>query len=154
MQTIQRTLLTLAALALMLTPVLAEHPSEHPTEHPSDHGSTVSKENLAEAIEMYVSQEAEVKGGYFLVFDGKADKPLVLSLKKVHKERLSKVGKDTYFACADFVTPGGKAYDLDIFMKGADAENLVVTEVSVHKEDGKARYKWQQKRGVWKKKKL
>jgi hypothetical protein len=161
-KTFNRTIWLLSALLVALSAgtLLAEHPTEHPTEHPSEHptehpqGGKVSKDNLAEAIEAYVEHEAELKGGYFLVFDPKSEKPLVLTLKKVHKERLANISKGVYFACADFVTPNGKVYDLDIFMEGPDAGDLTVTEVAVHKESGKARYNWQEKRGVWKKKSL
>jgi len=59
--------------------------------------------------------------------------------------------KDTYFACADLKNADGHMYDLDVFMSGPDKDHLAVTEVSVHKKDGKERYTWAQKGGVWKK---
>jgi len=109
-------------------------------------------EDLAKAIEGYVQKDAALKGGYFVVYDPVAKQPLALTLVKVHKDRLSKMGDDTYFACADFTTPDGKVYDLDVFMQGADAGSLKATEVSVHKEAGKARYGWAEENGIWKKK--
>jgi hypothetical protein len=115
---------------------------------------TVTKDELADAIDTYIEKESELKGGYFLIFDQHGKKPLVLTLDKVHRARLAKVGKDLYFACADFATPQGKLYDLDIFMKGKDKESLVVIEISVHKEDGKERYTWFEKDGTWHKKPL
>jgi hypothetical protein len=114
----------------------------------------VTKDELADAIETYVKKESGLKGGYFLVFDQHAKSPLVLTLDKVHRARLAKIGKNVYFACADFATPRGKLYDLDIFMKGKNKESLVVTEISVHKEDGKERYTWFEKDGTWHKKPL
>ena len=87
-----------------------------------------------------------------MVYDTVADEALVLTLKKVHKDRLSQVGPKVYFACADFKTPQDKVYDLDIFMKGTDKDRLQVTEITVHKEDNKARYTWFETGGVWKKK--
>lgn len=148
-------LILLVIMLMGFVPVVfaGEHPSEHPANE--SHGSdtkTIAKEDLAVAIEAYVKKDAALKGGYFLVYDGKAKKALVLTLVKVHKDRLSKVGDDVYFACADFKTPGGKVYDLDIFMKGHDKNHLVVTEVTVHKKAGKARYSWYEEKGVWKKK--
>ena len=86
------------------------------------------------------------------MYDKTAGEPLVLTLLKVHKERLATVGEGVYFACADFVTPTGKIYDLDIFMQGPDKDHLAVTEISVHKEAGKARYTWYEKGGIWSKK--
>jgi len=125
----------------------AEHPKEHPVDMAGQSG--VTKENLAMIINAYVAKDAALKGGYFLFYDDKTKKPLVLSLDRVHEDRLSKVAADTYFACADFKTPTGKMYDLDIFMKGKDKNSLEVTEITVHKENGKERYKWLESDGVW-----
>lgn len=161
-------------LGLVSSGFAQEHPSEHPSEHPKEQSKEqskehpkehpkdkkgsdtkhagVTKEQLAEAIEEYVKKDAALHGGYFLVFDSVAGKPLALSLAKVHKKRLSKVGKDLYFACADFETRDGRVYDLDIFMKGPDKAGLEVTEISVHKEQGKERYNWVERKGLWHKK--
>lgn len=139
-----------------------EHPHEHPSggekaEHPAKpaeekKAASVSKEALAEAISTYVEKDADLKGGYFLVFDPVSKQPLALKLEKVHKDRLSQVDKNVYFACADFRTHDGKkVYDLDVFMRGPDKAHLKVTEISVHKEDGAERYGWVEKDGVWSK---
>lgn len=133
-----------------------EHPDkeakgeEHPTKKAP--AKAVTKEELAEAIEEYVTKDAELKGGYFLVYDQEAGETLALKLDLVHKARLSRISADVYFACADFKTPKGKTYDLDVFMKGTTKNNLKVTEVAVHKEEGKARYTWHEEGGIWKKK--
>ena len=79
-----------------------------------------------------------------MVIDPKTDTVLKLRLEKVHKERLSHIGKNIYFACADFNAESGKVYDLDIFLQGSNTDNLTVTEISVHKEDGIARYGWKE----------
>lgn len=131
-----------------------KHPAEHPSEFPKKETTAITKENLAKAIEKYLRQEVELKGGYFLIFDEKVNKPLALTLDKVHKKRLSKVGEDLYFACADFKTPMGKVYDLDIFMKGNDLDKLKIAEISIHKENGKARYTWFEEKGIWKQKSI
>lgn len=138
----------------------AEHPSEHPSgkmqmEHPAKQmgemeKASLTKEELAEAIRAYVEKEAALKGGYFLVYDKLAEKPLVLSLKKVHEDRLATIGDGVYFACADFVTPNGKLYDLDIFMKGHNKNDLEVTDITIHKKEGKERYTWFEEDGRWK----
>ena len=132
--------------------LIAEHPTEHPSEHPTTIKSpklTISQ--LAESIEKYIEQDVKLKGGFF-VFDVKNNEILNLTLLKIHKERLSNIGNDTYFACADFQASNGKVYDLDVFMTGKLQDNLVVTEINVHKESGIARYGWQNRRGVWVKK--
>ena len=123
-----------------------EHPAEQSTK------SGVTKEELAEAITEYVEKESALKDGHYVVDDVEGGTTLSLKLDRVHKERLSRVGEDVYFACADFKTPEGKVYDLDVFMKGTTKDSLKVTEVAVHKEEGKARYTWYEQSGIWKKK--
>jgi hypothetical protein len=161
-----------------------EHPSEHPktSEHPTEHPKNVkehprrSKEHpskgkehlsehpkkvkeikindLAKEIKKYVDKDTKLKGGYFMVYDNKANKTLLLKLKKIHKDKLAKVSRDTYFACADFEDPKGKIYDIDIFMQDKHRDHMTVTEVSIHKEAGKPRYTWHEKNGVWRKQKV
>ncbi len=125
--------------------LVAEHPSEHPTTVKS---LKLTISQLAESIEKYIQQDVELKGGFF-VFDVKNDEVLNLTLNKIHKERLSNIGNDTYFACADFKASNGKVYDLDVFMMGKSQDDLVVTEINVHKESGIARYGWQNQSGIW-----
>ena len=136
---------------------------EHPTktkkaEHPTTtitpqivQGETITMQNLARAIEGFVGADIILRGA-FLVIDPKTDTVLKLTLDKVHKERLSHIGENIYFACADFNAENGKVYDLDIFLQGTNTDNLTVTEISVHKEDGTARYGWQEENGIWSKK--
>ena len=129
--------------------LVAEHPTEHPSEHPTTVESpklTISQ--LAESIEKYIQQDVWFKGGFY-VFDVKNDEVLNLKLSKIHKERLSNIGNDTYFACADFKASNGKVYDLDVFMMGKSQDDLMVTEINVHKENGVARYGWQNHSGIW-----
>ena len=118
---------------------------------PKVQGEKITLQNLARAIESFVEADINLRGA-FLVIDPSTDEVLKLNLEKVHKERLSHVGDDIYFACADFNADNGKVYDLDIFLHGNNTDNLTVTEISVHKEDGTARYGWQEENGIWAKK--
>lgn len=128
-----------------------EHPrGEHPTAPKADKG--VSMADLAAAITDYVTKDAALKGGFFLVYDTVDKAPLALTLDHVHTEKLARVGEETYFACADFKTPDGKVYDLDVFMKGSSKKSLQVTEVSVHKKAGVERYTWFEEDEIWNKK--
>lgn len=143
----------LSGLVLFASPQLLSQ--EHP-EHPKKTGkgtektgSTLTPEALAVEVMQYVEEESKLKGGPFLVYDAKSKKPLVLTLDKVHKDKLSKVAEGTYFACSDFKSEDGKTYDLDFFMKESDS-GLQVTEITVHKENGKARYVWAEEKGIWK----
>ena len=148
---------TVALMAVSLAVVLImgckEHPAEHPAEHPKESGGkvTVTKDELADAIEVYV-KEASTAEGYFVVNDEEAGKELKLTLDKVHRKRLSRVGEGLYFACADFKNIDGTIYDLDVFMKGTAKDNLSFSKFSVHKEAGKERYTWYEEGGVWKRK--
>ncbi len=125
-----------------------EHPAEHPAEAPKESGLT--KDQLADAIEAYINGQAAANEGYFPITDEKTGGQLQMTLVKVHRERLAKVGPDHYFACVDFKTPEGKLYDVDFFMKGPDRDNLTFSEFMIHKEDGRERYTWHEENGIWK----
>ncbi len=133
----------------------AEHPAEGGDEHPEAKAAPrkpLTIAELAEAIESYVKDETELKGGHFVVYDDEAQETLKLKLKKIHKDKLAKIEDQVYFACADFETTEGKVYDLDVFMEGPSKDELKVTEITVHKESGEARYTWHEEEGIWKKK--
>jgi hypothetical protein len=66
----------------------------------------------------------------------------------VHKDRLQALADGRYFACVDFKAADGTMVDVDFFLK-KDGDKLVVTDTSVHKIDGKARYNYEEKDGVW-----
>ena len=148
-------------LALMTTGILAavtlvwaeERPQEHPQEHPGDQKSKVSKETLAKAITDYVERDTELKGGFFLVYDPQVRKALTLTLDRVHDDRLSSVKEGLHFACADFKSRDAHLYDLDFFMRESEA-GLQVSEITIHKADGIARYTWKEEQGVWKRQKV
>ena len=127
-----------------------EHP-EHPDhpEHPTKKAPAVDAQALGKAVAEFIANDAELKGGKFLVFDKSVSEVLQLDLLKIHMDRLTGIGNDTYFACADFQASNGKVYDLDIFMNGKSADKLTVTEIIVHKEEGVQRYGWHEKDGVW-----
>ena len=128
--------------------LLSEHP-EHPSEHPTTRKKPkLTIADLAISIGIYIENDMNLKGGFF-VYDKNNKEILDLTLTKIHKERLSNIGGDTYFACADFKGNNGKIYDLDIFMTGKSKDNLDVTESNVHKENGKARYLWENQQGIW-----
>ncbi len=139
--------------ALLLWTVGPTVAGEHP-EHPS-HGAApveVTMEMLGDAIEAYVAWDSELHGGFFYVRDARDGVDLALKLDMVHRARLASLGNGVYFACADFQATNGHVYDLDVFMEakpGGPFHGLVPTEVSVHKKDGAARYRWAEKNGVW-----
>jgi len=153
--------LTSAFLALIsalvffsLQSLAAEHPSEHPKGQSSagQVPKPLTKKEMAAAIQSYVENESKKYGGYYEIYDDLQKKKLSLKLKKIHDDRLSHVGNDVYFFCVDLVDKDGKVYDLDFFMKRGPGGGLDVTEVTIHKQEGKERYMWYEEKGIWKKK--
>ena len=145
---------TIAAVLLWAVAQPVARAQEHPREHPTskkEKTTDVTQETLAEAITGYIAKDAALKGSFFVVYDPQDKQALALTLDKVHKDRLSKVGRGTYFACADFKATDGKMYDLDFFMKEKGSE-LEVTEITIHKKEGTPRYNWMEENGLWKKK--
>ncbi len=138
----------MAILFLATISVSVAFAGEHPSDHPAGEQSAVTTDNIAAAIYAHVKKESK-RSGYFTVED--KGKKLSLTLEKIHKERLSAVKKNLYFACVDFTEKGGKRYDIDFFLKDGGG-SLKVTETMVHKEDGTPRYNWMQKGDFWVKK--
>ncbi len=118
----------------------AEHP-EHPEKVKAEEAS-LTIEELSVVVKEYVKKESEANKGYFLVKDDQQEKTLKLELTKVHEKRLASLGDNVYFVCADFEGTDGNTYDVDIFMKGPNKDNLAATETSVHKVNGEERYTW------------
>ena len=114
---------------------------DHPVNTTGSGSKAGISKSIENSIEKYVKSESALKGGFFLIYDTKTREPLALTLAGVHRESIKKVGRNKYFACADFKTQQGKIYDLDIVMEGSDKNNLQIAEISVHKEAGRARYK-------------
>ncbi len=145
-----RSVVALLLAASLLISKGAAIASDHP-EHPKESAAVkkvFTTDDMASAIESYVSTDAKLKGGHFLIQDGTAG-ILQLTLTKIHLDKLAKVGDALYFACCDFENMRPKkTYDLDFFMQEKD-DQLVVSEIRVHKESGKPRYNWLEKDGVW-----
>lgn len=145
-------LISLSLLTISVSAVAQEHPKEHPKEkakEPSkESANVVSKESLGEAIAGYIHTDSELKGGYFIYYDKKTKKPLILTIDKVHKDKLAKVNEDKYFACTDFKDVDGQTYDMDFFMTSTEA-GLQVSEIMLHKVQGKPRYGWYEQDGLW-----
>ena len=135
------------SILFVALPFMGEHP-EHP-EHPSKKTAPVTIQAVGKAVADFIANDSKLKGGKFMVFDISASEVLQLDLLKIHMDRLTGIGNDTYFACADFQASNGKVYDLDIFMNGKSADELRVTEIIVHKEESVPRYGWQEKDGLW-----
>lgn len=128
-----------------------EHPKEeHPKEHP-EHPKTAKKmstDDIDKAIRAHIEKTAEASGNRFPVKDDVLNKTWNLELVKVHNDKLQALADGRYFACVDFKAADGTMVDVDFFMKKA-GDALEVTDTTVHKINGKTRYGYQEKDGVW-----
>ncbi len=134
-----------------------EHPKEHPQEkkeHPKEHAEhpksekKLSTDDIDKAIREHIEQAAKASGGKFSLKDDVLNKTWELDLVRVHKDKLQALADGRYFACVDFKAADGTMVDVDFFLK-KEGDALAVTDTTVHKINGKARYNYQEKDGVW-----
>jgi hypothetical protein len=143
-----------AALLLMASPAFTqEHPAgqEHPKkgEHPkSEKAKAVTTADLDKAIKARIAEKTKADGGVFKVEDKVLNKTWDLTLVKVHTDKLTPLSADTYFACTDFKAKDGTLVDVDFYLKN-EAGKLVITDTTVHKVNGKPRFNYVEKNGVW-----
>ncbi len=123
-----------------------EHPKEHP-EHPKSE-KKVSTNDIDRAIRAHIESASKASGGRFTVKDDVLKKTWQLELVLVHKDRLQALADGSYFACVDFKADDGTMLDVDFFLN-KKGDDLLVTDTSVHKVNGKARYNYEEKNGVW-----
>ncbi|MBI4054574.1 MAG: hypothetical protein HY402_00415 [Elusimicrobia bacterium] len=149
-----------------------EHPKEHPTEHSQEHptGKKVKgaehsqehpagkkaegadaaeqkkqelREHFSKTVEQYLEQKSGQTEGFFVVRDAALGVDWRLKLDHIHKHRIVSLGKDRFFACADFKQKRGRfssdKLDLDFYVakKGGKWK---VEEVLIHKVNGRPRY--------------
>ena len=136
------------ALALGGAALLAQEHPEHP-EGKKAATKAYSVDDLEASIKSAVAAKEKAGEGYYRLKDKTANKTWQLKLDHVHRERLSRLDEKTYFACTDFKSSDGHTVDVDFFMKDKDGK-LVMSDATVHKIDGKARYNWEEKDGFWK----
>ena len=123
-----------------------EHPKEHPQNPPSE--KKVSTDDIDAAIRAHIEEKSKASGGRFEVRDDVLNKTWSLELVRVHKDKLQALADGRYFACVDFQAADATTVDVDFFLK-KDGDKLAVTDTTVHKIDGKARYNYEEKNGVW-----
>lgn len=149
-----------AGIFLSNLAVAAEHPGEHPgtpakTEHKEHPGKTHTEEHpgkkemlsageIIKGIKDHINAVSEANNGYYPLTDTEEGKDLKLKLVKVHEDKVSYIKKDdAYFACTDFVTDDGVAYDVDFWMKKTAEGKLEAYQTKVHKKDGNPRFTYQ-----------
>lgn len=113
------------------------------TEDESTLLSPLVTRDIQEGIEVHIDEQSRLGEGYFrLSFEGKE---LKLKLVRVHTEYLATLEPGVHFACVDLACPDGNVYDVDFFLYGNPGE-MVVTETTVHKINGKPLYVWKQRK--------
>lgn len=153
-------LFTAAVLCALLvaSPAAAQEDPELPPEDPEAEmvepeaatGDSLTAGDVADAIDAYIEDDADLKGGAFVVYDPIERKPLALSLVEVHGDELAGIGNDVYFACATMKSSDGTSYDIDFFVALDQDTSLQIIDIAVHGKAGKLRYAWSQADGVWK----
>ena len=146
-----------AAACLSISPLAAaqekkeqekkEHPKEHPSEHPKSENK-LSTGDIDKAIRGHIEKISAAASGRFPVKDDVLKKTWDLKLVRVHNDKLQALADGRYFACVDFEASDATMVDVDFFLK-KDGDGLAVTDTTVHKINGKARYGYQEKDGVW-----
>ncbi|MDP3504951.1 MAG: transglutaminase-like domain-containing protein [Myxococcales bacterium] len=133
-------LLLLPACAHQPVPVPAAVPIATPALRTVEAARAVTAD-IARGIERHIARESEAQQGFFrLPFE---QRELRLKLVRVHLEYLASLGSLKNFACVDLVDTDGEVYDVDFFMDGPP-DDMVVTETTVHKINGKPLYAWEQ----------
>ena len=137
-------------LAVSLPVVMAQEHPEHPTGKTAA-TKAMSIDDLEKEIKSAIEEKTKAGKGSYRLDDKVAKKTWDLKLDHVHRERLSRLNEHTYFACTDFKSSDGHVVDVDFFMKEKNGK-LTMSDATVHKVDGKARYAWEEtKGGYWKK---
>lgn len=135
-------------ILLLMFALMQEHP-EHPTDKKAEKPAhSYTMDELATAITSDIESTQKKNDGWYSIKDEKTGTTRKMKLDHVHRERLAQVDPKTYFACTDFKTDDGHTVDVDFFMKD-NGEKLVMSDSSIHKVDGVARYNWKEKDGYW-----
>ncbi|MCI0412301.1 hypothetical protein L0222_05795 [bacterium] len=143
MKNLTGSLLSLTVLCFLCAVVIAGE------EQSTSEGTStqVTAEDVANAVTAAVQAQFKADG-MFHAKDNVLNKTWDLSMEKVHKDKLHVLENGDYFACVDFKAKDGAMLDVDFFLKNKDGK-LVVTDSSIHKVDGTARYTYQEKGGVY-----
>lgn len=89
---------------------------------------------VREAIERYVQQETNLKGGFF-VRDPQEKQIRDLTFDLVHQDVEAKPG-NLQVVCVDFQDRAKNRLDLDFSLKPTASGDLEVTDIKIHKVNG------------------
>ena len=145
---LRRSLLVLVTAMGLAAGARAVGAQEHPKEEHPKGTKAVSKTTLEKAIKDQIGEKAKANGGKFAVEDPVLKKTWQLELVRVHTEKLTQLDEKTYFACVDFKADDGTPVDVDFYMKN-DGSKLTLSDTTVHKVNGKARFNYEKKGNYW-----
>ncbi|MFB6258495.1 MAG: transglutaminase-like domain-containing protein [Flavobacteriales bacterium] len=107
----------------------------------------VSVAAIEKGVRSYIEEHSQGKEGRFEL--EKEGDTLRLKLVRVHTEYIATLGPQRHFACVDLAEANGDVYDVDFFLEGSKG-NMTITQLTVHKLNGKPFYTWEQKKdGTW-----
>lgn len=105
--------------------------------------------DVKDAVLEYIWRIDEQTDGRFELFDPQQQKVLILHLMEdIDDERIFRSVEDETIVCLDMMSPDGRIYDIDFIVTGADTDNPVVRDVSIHKVEDYPRYEWEEQDGV------
>lgn len=135
------TALYILAAGLFITGnALAEHPGEHPG-NPAD--MSIGPADVKYYIISHIEDVKKKNNGVYKIKDTKQNKELSLNFEKFHMPVRIIEGK-TYFMCMDFHdTKSATVYDLDFWLEDNGDGGLKVVAEKVHKQDGVARFTYE-----------
>lgn len=96
--------------------------------------SPQEKTAVSKAITDYVQKDQQLKGS-FLIKDEKVGAVRELKFDHVHAG-VDPTADGRYVACVDF-KEGNKVLDLDFYLKPASAGKFEISDIRIHKIDGK-----------------
>jgi hypothetical protein len=98
----------------------------------------------------FINGKATQSGGRFAVNDELSEQTRQLKLKKIHTEKIMEMRDGTSFVCADFTDATGELVDVDFFMQPSSTGTVdQVTQVQIHKVNGKQRFTYVLDEGKW-----
>ena len=145
---LRKTFLILAAAFSLAVGARVVAAQEHPQEEHPKGTKAISKGTLEKAIKDQIAEKSKANGGKFAVEDPVLKKTWQLELVRVHTDKLTQLDDKTYFACVDFKADDGTPVDVDFYMKN-DGGKLTLSDTTVHKVNGKARFNYEKKGNYW-----
>jgi hypothetical protein len=140
------------ALATLLGGAAGTGALAQPAPPAVDEAGGVGRQAIAGAVAAYIKAEARRTDGLFKVDDPVEAKQVSLTLLQVDKDKIVQLAPGVFVACASCIATDAHTYDIDVLVKGADADHLTIGEVAVHMRDGSDRYSWAWDGAAWRKK--